>query len=162
MQRVMRRKRQQLGRDECERIMRRATSGVLAVCGADGWPYAVPLSFVYDGGRIYFHSAVCGHKLDALADNPRVSFCVVDKDEVVAAEYTTYFRSVIAIGTARVITDDKRKLDALNLLADKYAPGETSRREEEISNGFKRLVMVEITVERMTGKEAIELVRARG
>lgn len=161
MEREMRRRRQQLGREECERILRKMTSGVLAVCGADGWPYAVPLSFVYDDGMIYFHSAVKGHKLEVLAENPRASFCVVEKDDVVPEEFTTYFRSVIAFGTARIMTDDGEKLAALRLLADKYSPGDTRRREEEIAKGFGRLVMVAISVERMTGKEAIELVRAR-
>lgn len=160
MEREMRRRRQQLGREECERIMRKMTAGVLAICGADGWPYAVPLSFVYDGGKIYFHSAAKGHKLEVLAENPRVSFCVVEKDDVVPEEFTTYFRSVIAFGTARVITDGGEKLAALRLLADKYSPGDTRRREEEIAKGLGHLVMVEISVERMTGKEAIELRRA--
>lgn len=161
MEREMRRKRQQLAAGECAEIMRSATSGVLAVCGADGWPYAVPLSFVYDDGMIYFHSAVKGHKLEVLAENPRVSFCVVEKDDVVPEEFTTYFRSVIVFGTARIIGDGERKLAALRLLADKYSPGDTRRREEEIAKGLNHLVMVAISVERMTGKEAIELVRAR-
>ena len=161
MEREMRRRRQQLGREECERILRNATSGVLAVCGVDGEPYAVPLSFVYDDGMIYFHSAVKGHKLEVLAENSKVSFCVVEKDDVVPEEYTTYFRSVIAFGTARIIGDGERKLATLRLLADKYAPGETQRREEEIDKGLNHLVMVEISVERISGKEAIELVRAR-
>lgn len=162
MYREMRRRRQQISAEECQRIMSRATSGVLALCGRDGCPYAVPLSFVFSEGRIYFHSALHGHKLDLLSENQKVSFCVIDKDDVVADEYTTYFRSVIAFGTARVVSDVDGKLRALGLLADKYAPGELTHRKEEIDKGLNHLVIIEIDVERMTGKEAVELVRARG
>ena len=46
--------------------MRRGTSGVLALSGDDGYPYAVPISYIYDGEKLYFHSARQGHKLDAI------------------------------------------------------------------------------------------------
>lgn len=55
MFREMRRKNQQLPQEECNRILQVATSGVLAVDGDDDYPYAVPLSFVYEDGRLYFH-----------------------------------------------------------------------------------------------------------
>lgn len=66
MFRKMRRKRQQLTEAECIDILMENTSGVLAVCGDNGYPYAVPLSYVYDNGSLYFHCARSGHKLDAI------------------------------------------------------------------------------------------------
>ena len=80
MFREMRRKRQQLSEEECEVILKRGTSGVLAVSGDDGYPYAVPLSYVYDGGRLFFHCAKSGHKMDAMLRCSKVSFCVIDQD----------------------------------------------------------------------------------
>lgn len=65
MFRQMRRNRQQLSRERCEEILNRAASGVLAVLGDEGYPYAVPLSYVYSEGKFYFHCARQGHKLDA-------------------------------------------------------------------------------------------------
>ena len=62
MFREMRRKNQQLPEDECCRILRTGTSGVLAVAGDDGYPYAVPLSFAHDDGKLYFHVAKSGHR----------------------------------------------------------------------------------------------------
>ena len=88
MFREMRRKNQQLPREECCCILEEATSGVLAVSGDDGYPYAVPLSFAYADGRLYFHVAKSGHKLDALRRNPKASFCIIERDEIVPAEYT--------------------------------------------------------------------------
>lgn len=159
--RKMRRSRQQLSRAECEEILRRATSGVLAVSGDGGYPYAVPLSYVYEGGKLWFHCALSGHKLDAIRRDSRVSFCVVDQDQVVPAAYTTYFRSVILFGRARILEDHKEKLAALEKLAERYAPGDLEGRMIEIEKSFSRTCMVEITVEHMTGKAAIELVQAK-
>ena len=96
--RPMRRNRQQLSREECERTLDRCTSGVLALAGDSGYPYAVPLSYVYADGAIIFHSAVEGHKVDAIKRDNRCSFCVIEQDEIKPAEFTTYFRSVIAFG----------------------------------------------------------------
>lgn len=160
MFREMRRHRQQLPADVCAAVLARGTSGVLAVAGDDGYPYAVPLSYVYDGGRLYFHCARSGHKLDALRRCPRASFCVVDQDRVMPAEYTTYFRSVIAFGTVRILEDDGEKRAAIELLARRYAPDDTEEnRSAFIAREWAPLCMLEMTVEHMTGKEAIELRR---
>ena len=96
MFRPMRRHRQQLSQGDCAAILSRGTSGVLAVAGDGGYPYAVPLSYVYQEGTLFFHCAKAGHKLDALRRCSKASFCVIDQDQVVPPEYTTYFRSVIA------------------------------------------------------------------
>lgn len=66
MFREMRRKRQLLPTEECMDILKKMTNGTLAFYGDDGYPYAVPVSYVYDDGRIYFHSATKGHKVDAI------------------------------------------------------------------------------------------------
>lgn len=158
MFRAMRRKRQQLSTEESEAILKRMTNGTLALHGDDGYPYAVPVSYVYSEGKIYFHSALQGHKVDALRRNDKVSFCVVERDDIQPAEFTTYFRSVIAFGRARILTDEAEKRAALQLLADKYSSGMPGL-EDEIAKGFRHLLIVEIDIEHLTGKEAIELVR---
>ena len=107
MFREMRRKRQQLSPAECEEILRRGTSGVLAAEGDGGYPYAVPLSYIYEDGRLYFHCAKAGHKLDAVRRNKKVSFCVIDRDTIVLEEYTSYFRSVIVFGEMRILEDEE-------------------------------------------------------
>lgn len=160
MFREMRRKRQSLSTEECVAILERMPNGTLTLYGDDGYPYAVPVSYVYADGKIYFHSAMQGHKVDAVRRNGNVSFCVVEQDDVKPAEFTTYFRSVIVFGKARILTDEDEKRNALCLLADKYSHGEAGM-EAEIAKGFNKLLMVEITVEHITGKEAIELVRKR-
>lgn len=161
MFREMRRKRQLLPAEESIGILERMTNGTLALHGDDGYPYAVPVSYVYADGKIYFHTSVKGHKVDAILRNAKVSFCVVEQDDVRPSEFTTYFRSVIAFGKARILEGEDEKLSALRLLADKYSQGEEGM-EAEIAKSFSHLLMVEIAVEHLTGKESIELVRGRG
>ncbi len=157
--REMRRKKQALSQQEVEDIFYKGTSGVLALLGDNDYPYAVPISYVYDGEKIYFHSAKSGHKIDAIRRTAKASFCVVDKDLVVPEEYTTYFRSVIAFGRIRVIEDDSEKRAAVEKLAIKYVPEDTAaNRDHAINREWKSLCMLEMTIDHITGKEAIELV----
>ena len=162
MFRAMRRKRQQLSRAEAEAILERGTSGVLAVAGDDGYPYAVPLSYVYQDGKLWFHSAKSGHKLDAVRREEKASFCVIDQDQVVPEEYTTYFRSVIAFGRVRILEDAGEIQAAIDLLARRYAPGDSrEHRQAVIRREAGAMYMLELTVEHLTGKEAKELRLAR-
>lgn len=84
-------------------ILQRNTSGVLALCGKDMMPYAVPLSHAVDESRLIFHCAKEGHKLDLIRENCNASFCVIDQDEVHPERFTTYFRSVIFFGRIRIM-----------------------------------------------------------
>ena len=83
MFREMRRKSQALSFDECAEILNRGTSGVLALSGDNQYPYAVPLSYVYDNTKIYFHCAQEGHKIDSILRNAKASFCVIDQDQII-------------------------------------------------------------------------------
>ena len=89
MFRDMRRKNQLLPQEEAEAMLRQGTSGVLSLLGDGGYPYGVPLSYVYHNGKLYFHCAKAGHKLDAIRREGKCSFCVIDQDQVVAEKYTT-------------------------------------------------------------------------
>ena len=159
MFREMRRKKQRLSKEECDRILYNGTSGVLALHGDDGYPYAVPVSYVYDGEKLLFHSAKNGHKIDAIIKNAAASFCVIDQDQIVPEEYTTYFRSIIAFGKIRILEDDAEKRSAIEKLAVKYAPDDTAEnRNNAIDREWKLLCMMEIEIEHLTGKQAIEMI----
>ena len=158
--RPMRRARQALDAEQIEAILRRGSAGTLAVLGDGGWPYAVPLSYVYHGGRIYFHCAKSGHKLDAIRACDRASFCVIDKNEIVPAEFTTYYRSAIVFGRARIVEDAEERMAAMRALAAKYSPRESEdafRIELKVS-GSASLCVVALDIEHMSGKQAKELI----
>ena len=157
--RAMRRKRQQLSEKENISILQKATAGTLALLGDNGYPYAVPISYVYaDDGKLYFHSALSGHKIDAIRNCDKASFCVIDKDDVQPEKYTTYFRSVIAFGRIHIIEDAQEKLETARLLGDRYNPNQEEALQKELEKGLSRMVMIRFDIEYLTGKEAIELV----
>lgn len=155
--RQMRRFKQALTPDECAAVLDRGTSGVLAVIGDGGCPYAVPLSYVRLDGKLYFHFAMAGHKLDAIRADSRVSFCVIDQDKIVPEKYTSYFRSVIVFGTARVVGDPDEKRRSIDALCAKYRPGFEAERAAEIDGSWDHFLMVELTPDHITGKQAKEL-----
>ncbi len=158
MFREMLKKQQILSIADSEAILYKATSGVLAVSGDDDYPYAVPLNFVYDDSKLYFHCAKKGHKLDGISQNDKVSFCVIDQDQIVPEEYTSYFRSVILFGKARILDDPEEKRKAIEKLAEKYSPNHKEGRLKEIDNSFHQVCLVEVQIEHISGKQAIELV----
>ena len=160
MFREMRRKLQQLPQEECERILREGKTAVLALAGDDGYPYAVPVNYVYDGGKIYFHCAKTGHKLDALRRCEKVSVCVVDRDDVAPERLATDYMSVIVFGRARILEDDEEIYRAVEVFGLKYNPDREAVRRE-IRREWNALCCVEITVDHMTGKEGKELARQR-
>ena len=160
MFRPMRRSGQALGMDACKEVLSRGTSGVLALLGDGGWPYAVPMSYAFDGEKLYFHCAREGHKLDAIRREARASFCVVDRDDVKPAEYTSYFRSVIIFGRVRVLEDEAQKRAAIELLARRYFPEDSAEnRRRAIEREWAGLCMLEMDIEHLSGKEAVEFAR---
>ena len=159
MFREMRRKRQALTQAQCQAILEQGSCGVLALSGDDGYPYAVPLSYLYHQGKLYFHCAKSGHKLDALRREPKASFCVVAQDQVAPLEYTTLYRSVIVFGRLRELEDDGEKRAAIEALALKYAPQDTpAHREEAIQRDWAPLCVLELIPEHVSGKQGKDLI----
>lgn len=155
--RTMRRKRQQMSDADSIALLQQATSGTLALLGDGGYPYAVPISYVYADGRLFFHSALSGHKVDAIRGCDKASFCVIGQDDVKPAEYTTYYRSVIVFGRIRIIEDEAEKLAAARLLGNRYNPNQEEALQKELHHGLSRMLMIVLTPEHITGKESVEL-----
>jgi nitroimidazol reductase NimA-like FMN-containing flavoprotein (pyridoxamine 5'-phosphate oxidase superfamily) len=146
--------------EEVDAVLDRCTSGVMACLGDDGYPYAAPLNYVYADGRIYFHSAKTGHKIDALARDPKVSFAVIDEDTIVSEEYTSYFRSVIVFGKARIVEGDERRI-AFAALIEKYSGDQPEEAKRRVADECTLAHIVAIDIEHVTGKEASEYAEKR-
>ena len=154
MFREMRRYKQALTEEECAEILRRERRGVLATLGDDGYPYAVPLNFVYEDGKIYFHCAAEGHKIDAIRRCDKASFCVTEQGERAPGEWWFKVRSVIAFGRVRMLEDRDEVLSRVRALGLKYAAPDYV--EKEIQKDGKRVQCLELTIEHMTGKRVNE------
>jgi nitroimidazol reductase NimA-like FMN-containing flavoprotein (pyridoxamine 5'-phosphate oxidase superfamily) len=143
--------------EEMESLLRGALVGCLATVGPDGNPYITPLHFVYHQGKIYFHSALKGRKVDNIRANPRVCFEVHELIKIVqgqrACDLSTRYRSVLAFGRARSLPDADEKVPVLTALAEKYA-GEQAV-EPPTPEKVKETEVIEITIEEMTGKRNV-------
>ncbi|WP_406534949.1 pyridoxamine 5'-phosphate oxidase family protein [Methanobrevibacter sp.] len=151
MFRKMRRLGQELSKDECIDILTNEPRGVLALLGDDDYPYALPMSHVYVDGKIYFHGAQKGHKIDAVKRHPKVSYCVLDKGVKAEDSWWYTFRSVIVFGKIRTLADRDEKIDKLTHLGDKFFPTHEET-VDEINRLLDRTEVFEITIEHMSGK----------
>jgi nitroimidazol reductase NimA-like FMN-containing flavoprotein (pyridoxamine 5'-phosphate oxidase superfamily) len=155
MFREMRRTGKKRSNEEAEKILREVPYGTLALHGDDGYPYSLPVNHVYADGKIFFHCATAGHKIDAIRGDDRVSFSVVAQDEVVPAEFHTHFLSAVAFGRARVLSDDDAKRRALERILEKFAPDHMEAGRAYIESDFDDVAVVEITVEHLTAKSGV-------
>ncbi len=155
MFRPMRRFKQQLSAEKCIDILKNEPRGVLAVLGDEGYPYAVPLNFVYDDGKLYFHCAKEGHKLDAVKSCEKASFCVLDKGVKDESGRFYYFNSVICFGKIKILSEKKDILEKAKLLGMKYYAFEAEV-DEEIRKFADRVCMLEMEIKHMSGKHVHE------
>ena len=153
MFREMLRKKQALSREECIRILTQEPRGVLAVHGEEGYPYAIPMNHWYDpeAGTLFFHSGKQGHKMNALAANSKVSFCVYDSGRREEGDWALNIRSVVVFGRVRPVEDAARAEKAVRLLCEKYTDDQNYV-EKEMAEAFARTAFFEIEIDHMTGK----------
>ncbi|MBR4375804.1 MAG: pyridoxamine 5'-phosphate oxidase family protein [Spirochaetia bacterium] len=153
MFRPMRRFKQQLSREECIAILKSEVRGVLSVLGDDDYPYGIPLDFYYSeaDGRIYFHGAGEGHKIDSIKRHDKVSFCVMDKGTPDAEGWFLHFKSVIVFGRIRIVEDHDKALDICRKLCYKFnfAPEFI---EKTIEKSGPKVTCLELVPEHITGK----------
>jgi uncharacterized protein len=152
MFREMRRFKNQLSEEEVDSILNKHSSGVLAVHGENGYPYTIPISYTFDNDSLYFHSANEGHKIDAIRNNDKVSFCVIDQDDVIQQTFTTNYRSVVVFGRATIVTDALHRQMALESLVKKYSPDFIREGKQEIMQAWDQVSVIMISIEHKTGK----------
>jgi len=152
MFREMRRNTKELSKEEAEAMLREAAYGTLAMQSVDGHPYSVPTSFVYDGGKLYFHGARAGQKYETFVKNDEISFSVVGKNDIQPAKFTTFFASAIAFGKAKMLTDDKEIQKGMELFLKKYSPEFMESGKEYIKEKWDAFYVYEVTIEQLTGK----------
>lgn len=153
MFRKMRRFKQQLSEEECVSILKTEPRGVLSVLGEDGYPYGMPVNHFYDEetGKIYFHGAGEGHKIDAIRKCDKASLCVYDKGFRREGEWALNIKSVIVFGRIRIVEDRDRTVAVLRKLGLKHYPDAESV-ELEIGKDAARATCLEMTIGHMTGK----------
>ena len=153
MFREMRRCKQQIGREDCIRILKKQPRGVLSMIGDGGYPYGIPLDHWYseNDGKLYFHGAKTGHKLDAIAACDKVSYCVMDDGFRKDGEWALNITSVVVFGRMRLVEDEEKKREICTNLVRKFTDDEAYL-QKELKNAFPRVCCLELEIEHMTGK----------
>ena len=155
MFRTMRRFKQQISEEECIRILQEEKRGILSMHGEDGYPYGIPMNHWYnpENGKLYFHCAKTGHKLDAIRKNDKVSYCVYDQGFRKDSDWALNIRSVVIFCRARIVDeaeDDLRRRIAVGLCR-KFTDDEAFL-QKELANAMPRAAFLELTIDHMTGK----------
>jgi nitroimidazol reductase NimA-like FMN-containing flavoprotein (pyridoxamine 5'-phosphate oxidase superfamily) len=151
MFREVRRVDRKLDNDMSVELIKNGEYGILSTVGEDGYPYGVPVNYIYIDNVIYFHCAVEGQKLENIKNNDKVSFCVVGKTEVVPEKFTSRYESIIAFGKAEQASGEECFKAFLGIL-EKYSPQYLEKGREYIKNAETRTKIIKITIEHMTGK----------
>jgi nitroimidazol reductase NimA-like FMN-containing flavoprotein (pyridoxamine 5'-phosphate oxidase superfamily) len=139
-------------RKEMEAILREINFGFLGMA-VDGKPYVIPLNYAYVDGKLLFHCALEGKKLDHIASNPRVCFTVARQPGAVERHGEgdpchMDCDSVVCYGTARVVDDLEERTAVLNAFNRAFRPEADAIPAERAA----RCAAIEITIAEMTGR----------
>lgn len=150
----MRRKDKQMSEEwGVSEVIRR--SQVCRLAMSDGQqPYIVPLSFGYQDGVLYVHSATEGRKLDMIRNNDRVCFEFETDVEVIEnsepCNWSMRYKCVIGYGKAAFVGETEEKHKALKIIMNQYSKGEFTFPEGSLS----RTVVIKIAIESMSAKKS--------
>ena len=153
MFRIMRRFKQQISEEECIRILQEEKRGILSMHGEDGYPYGIPMNHWYnpENGKLYFHCAKTGHKLDTIRKNDKVSYCVHDTGYRKEGEWALNISSVVIFGRISLVTDEEKAKEIGTHLCRKFTDDEEYI-QKELQNALPRAQCLELTIDHMTGK----------
>ena len=157
MFRELARKQKQLPHEECIRILKEETRGILSVLGDDDYPYGMPMNHWYneDDGKIYFHCGKKGHRLDALKKHDKVSFCTYDKGYRNEGEWAWNVKSVVVFGRMAIIDDLEQIAYITRKLSYKFTQDE-SYIEKEIRESGPATLLLQLDPEHICGKSVVE------
>lgn len=145
-----------LTKEQIEVLLLKGQVGRIATNSLEGYPYVVPVHYVYSNGKIYIHGLPKGQKIDNIVSNPKVGFEI---DEMLGLQYegveapcdvNTEYNSVIISGSAEILTEPADKREALSKIVAKYTPHLSGKELPE--NMVKGTAVIEITVMECTGK----------
>lgn len=153
MFRNMRRFKQKLTNEECITILQNEPRGVLSLIGEDGYPYGLPITHWYNpkDGHIYFHGAKEGHKIDALKNCNKASFCVMDKGFKNENEWALNIKSVIVFGKIQIVNDSNKGIEICSELCRKFTDDEKYI-QHELKYSGPSVLCLELIPEHISGK----------
>ena len=127
----------------------------------DGQPYCTPTLFWREGTRLYWHGSSASRMLRNLSEGQPACLTVTQLDSLVLARcgfnHSADYRSVMAFGQARLVTDPEEKRRALVMMVDRFFPGRTAELRASTEQEIKATSVVAMEIERASAK-----IRAKG
>ena len=157
MRKEMRRKERQMSEKDALKALEKAEWGTFCVNGDDGYPYGVPVNYVFKDGKIIFHSATAGYKFDAVKRDEKVSFTVVTYEKIVPEKFAADYESIIVFGKARFAEDREQKEKGLLELVKVHHSRYMKEGQEYIQKAFNEACVIEIIPEHISGKRCVVL-----
>lgn len=153
----MRRKNQELSKEDCIRVLKEEKRGVLSLTLENGYPYGIPLNYYYDEetDTIYFHGAKEGQKIDTIQKNPKACFTVYHEEHKDDGGWFWYLTSVISFGTIEIVGDVNDVMPILKKFGMKYYSTEAEV-DKEIQHAGARVQMLAFHSIHRTGKTVHE------
>lgn len=158
----MYRHQRQMPDEEAREFLRRQKIAHVGVIDPQGWPYVVPLVFVYEGGeQLYLHTGSHpGHFASSVLRNPRLCVEVAEigplhPGKPYACNSALVYTSVIVFGPVRILEDRKKKEWFFDRLLEKYGQAEWSF--EPGYPHIHRILLYEQQIEILTGKRSFGL-----
>lgn len=160
MFREIRKKKNAISLEAAKELLRDSRRGVLAVNGDDGYPYAIPVNYLFDeaGEKIIFHGAKAGHKVDALRKCDKVCFTVYGNETIKdrEREWAPHLQSTVVFGRCHLIESREENLSLIKKMAMKYYPDEKTV-DDEVADSGMAVQMFVIEIEHISGKEVQEI-----
>ena len=148
---MMRRKDRLITNAETFSILEKGEFDTLSTVSSNHEPYGVPVNYCLINECIYFHCALEGRKIENINNNPRVSFCVVGKTEVLPDQFGTKYESCIVQGVATESFGEEKQL-ALEGLVHKYSKSFVSEGLKYIEKLKDKARVFKIPIESISGK----------
>jgi uncharacterized protein len=116
--------------EKIEALLLRTRTGVVGMV-SEGFPYAVPVNYVWYNCSVYFHGMGSGKKENILSQKPPVCFTLYEEygsvTDPVPCHADTAYMSVMIFGKAEKVTAMEEAAAALQKILDKYMPKYYSR-----------------------------------
>lgn len=149
-------KNHQLTKEQIGNLLEKSQDCVLATHGKNGYPYALPMNYIFFNNKIYMHGLAKGQKIDNIQENPKV--CVeihemiglLDEDIEDVCDVNVEYESIVILGNAKVLKDKDSKREVLRRIVDKYTP--QLSKEDLPENMINNTGVIEIEIEESTGK----------
>ena len=122
----------------------------------DGQPYVIPTNYGRSGDIVYLHGSAASRMLRTLSEGVPVSVTVTHVDGLVLARsafhHSVNYRSVVILGTARLVEDPAEKMEALRVFTEHVMKGRWDDVRQPTEQELKATSVLALPVQEVSAK----------